>query len=63
MLSLAKQNELKDEILKERLDDILPPLMLECGIDASAVSCPDAFKVCDSPADDHSGIGDERWKS
>lgn len=34
MLSLAKQNELKDEILKERLDDILPPLMLECGIDA-----------------------------
>lgn len=39
MLSLAKQNEIKDEILKERLDTVLPPLMLECGIDAWIVAC------------------------
>lgn len=31
--SLKEQYQIKDEILKERLEKVLPPLMEECGID------------------------------
>ncbi|MEG0423903.1 MAG: M24 family metallopeptidase [Erysipelotrichaceae bacterium] len=33
LLDLKKQNELKDLFLKERLNDLLPSFMKECGID------------------------------
>lgn len=34
MLSFIKQNQIKDEILRERLDTVLPQVMKECGVEA-----------------------------
>ncbi len=39
MLSLERQNEIKDEILKERLDTLAGKVMQECNVDAWLTMC------------------------
>ena len=39
MYSLAKQYEIEDQNLKERLEDVLPDVMEECGIECWLIAC------------------------